>query len=292
MSAAARDQWRTFATYRTNRFDLQGVEELSLDVTDYQQVHGIVKALRPSAVVYCGGMTDLEACEADREAAYAVNAVGTRNVAKSLGASGKMVFISSSFVFDGAKESPYTEEDEPAPISTYGETVLAAEQAVREYCPDFLVARMCMLWGLDLVAARPNAVSRVLGELLAARPVPLFEDQKVSPTYVNQASEVLLELLSMDAKGTYNVASQGCLTPLQMGRKIAEFFDCDQALAVPARMADAQGRAKQPRNACLDIAKVEEALGRPLFTFEESMVFFRSEVQNYHFNWGRPQRAA
>lgn len=290
VSAAARDQWRTFATYKANRFDLQGVEELSLDVTDYQQVHAIIKGMQPHAVIYCGGLADPEACEADRERAFGVNAVGVRNVAKSLGDTGKMVYVSTSHVFDGAKEGPYTEEDEPNPESTYGESMLAGEQAVREFSHDFLIARMCMLWGLDLVAGRPNHVSRTLQELLAGRKVEAFDDQKVSPTYVNQASEVLLELLSMDAKGTYNIASQGCVTPHQVARTIAEYFDCDPALVVPTRMAQGKGRAKQPPNACLDTAKVEEAIGRPLFTFEESMVFFRSEVQNYHFNWGRPQK--
>jgi dTDP-4-dehydrorhamnose reductase len=290
VSAAARDQWHTFATYNTNRFDLQGVEEMRLDVTDYQQVHAIVKALRPRAVVYCGGIADVEACEADREGAFAVNAVGVRNVAKSLGDTGKLALVSSSLVFDGEKQGPYTEEDEPAPITVYGESMVAGEQAVREYCPDFLIVRMCMLWGLDLVASRPNPVSRMLEEMLAGRPVALLEDQRVSPTYVNQASEILLELVSMDAKGTYNIASQGCTTPLEMGRTVAEFFDCDKELAVGAKRADHRGRARQPANACLDTAKVEEAVGRPLFAFEEAMVFFRSEVQNYHFNWGRPQK--
>lgn len=290
VSAAARDQWRTFATYKKNRFDLQGVEELSLDVTDYQQVHAIVKGMRPRAVIYCGGLADAEACEADREAAFAVNSVGVRNVAKSLGDTGKLAYVSSSYVFDGTKEGPYTEDDEPNPVNTYGESMVAGEQAVREFCPDYLLARMSMLWGLDLVAGRPNPVSRMLEEMLADRKVELFDDQKVSPTYVNQASEILLELVAMDARGTYNVASQGCVTPHSMGRTVAEYFECDGELAVATKLSDSKGRVKHPPNACLDTAKVEAAIGRPLFTFEESMVFFRSEVQNYRFNWGRPQR--
>jgi dTDP-4-dehydrorhamnose reductase len=236
-------------------------------------------------------MSDPEACEAHREAAFAVNAVGVRNVAKSLGEAGKMVFVSSSFIFDGTKDGPYGEDDRPAPLSIYGETMLAGEQAVQEYCSDHIIARMCMLWGLDLVAGWPNLVSHTLEEMLASRKVQLLEDQKVSPTYVNQASEVLLELVSRDAKGTFNVASRACLTPLEMGRMVAESFECDKDLAEPVKMASAAGRAKQPANACLDISKVEEAVERPLYTFEESLVFFRSEVQNYHFNWGRPRKA-
>jgi dTDP-4-dehydrorhamnose reductase len=290
VATACRDEFRTFATYLDHRFDLQGVEELALDVTDYQQVHAIIRALQPRAVIMCGGIGDVEYCERDPEKAFSVNAEGTRNVAKSLGSTGKMVLVSSNYVFDGGHDRPYREDDTPSPLSTYGKSMLAAEQAVREYCPDSIVARMATLWGIDLVAKRPNFVTWVLDELLANRPVSLFTDQKVTPSYANQVSEVLLEMVNNDLKGTYNVVSQGCMTRYEMGVKVAQFFGRDPSLLRPAKLADAGFKAQRPLNGCLDCNKVEEALSRPMFTFEESLVFFRSEVQNYHFNWGRPQR--
>lgn len=289
-ATAARDEYRTFATYLSHRFDLQGVEELALDVTDYQQVHAIIRALRPKAVVMAGGVGDLEACEADPERAFAVNSEGTRNVAKSLGNVGKMVYVSSSYIFDGAKGSPYTEDDTPNPLSAYGRSIAAAEAAVKEFCPDYVIARMATLWGIDLVARRPNFVSWVLGELLEGREVQLFTDQTTTPSYANQVAEVLLEMVKTDLKGVYNVVSQGCSSRYEMGLKVAEFFGRDPALVKPWKLAEAPFKAKRPLNGCLDCTKVEEALGRPMFTFEESLVFFRSEVQNYHFNWGRTQR--
>lgn len=291
VATAARDEYRTFATYLDHRFDLQGVEELSLDVTDYQQVHAIVRALRPRAVVMCGGIGDIEYCEAEPERAFAVNTEGTRNVAKSLGNVGKMVYVSSNYIFDGAAPAPYKEDAPANPLSAYGRSVVAAEAAVREFCEDFVIARMATLWGIDLVARRPNFVSWVLGELLEGREVRLFDDQKTTPAYANQVSEVLLEMVRSDLKGVFHVVSQGCLTRYEMGVKVAEFFDRDKALVKAWKMSEAPFKAKRPANGCLDCGKVEEALGRPMFTFEESLVFFRSEVQNYHFNWGRPQKS-
>lgn len=290
VATACRDDYRTFATYVSHRFDLQGVEELALDVTDYQQVHAIVRALQPRAVLMCGGMSDVELCESDPERAFAVNAEGTRNVAKSLGGIGKLVYVSSNYIFDGASPTPYLEDAAPNPLQAYGRSVAAAEAAVREFCDDFVVARMATLWGIDLVARRPNFVSFVLGELLEGREVRLFDDQKTTPAYANQVAEVLLEIVRNDLKGTFNVVSEGCLSRFEMGRKIAEFFDRDPGLVKPAKLADAPFKAKRPANECLDCSKVEEALSRPMFTFEESLVFFRSEVQNYHFNWGRAQK--
>jgi dTDP-4-dehydrorhamnose reductase len=290
VATAARDEYRTFATYLEHRFDLQGVEELCLDVTDYQQVHAIVRALRPRAVVLCGGMGDVEGCEADPERAFAVNAEGTRNVAKSLGGAGKLVYVSSNYIFNGTASAPYSEDESPSPLSAYGRSVAAAEASVREFCDNFAIARMATLWGIDLVARRPNFVSWVLGELLEGREVRLFGDQRTTPSYANQVAEVLLEIVRNDLKGVYNVVSQGCLTRLEMGLKIAEFFGRDASLIKPWKLSQAPFKAKRPLNGCLDCTKVEEALGRPMFTFEESLVFFRSEVQNYHFNWGRPQK--
>jgi dTDP-4-dehydrorhamnose reductase len=290
VAAAARDEWRTFATYNGHRFDLQGVEEMCLDVTDYQQVHAIVRALRPKAVIYCAGITDLNYCEKNRDAAFSVNAGGARNVAKSLGDTGKMILVSCAHIFNGHKQGPYTEEDEPAPLSIYGESILAAEHAVRDHCPDFIIARTSALWGLDLVAGRPNPVSHMLKEMLGGRAVELSSKDKISPTYVNQASEILLELLRFDLRGVFNVASQDCMSPRDMGLKVADFFNCDQKLVEAADPAGTPHGAQVPAHLCLDGGKTEEAVGRPLFSFDEALVFFRSEVQNYLFDWGRPQR--
>jgi len=290
VATAARDEYRTFATYLEHRFDLQGVEELCLDVTDYQQVHAIIRALQPKAVVMCGGLGDLEQCEGDRELAFAVNAEGTRNVAKSLGSTGKMVYISSNYIFDGSSVTPYKEDDPPSPVSVYGESILAAENAVREFCPDFIIARMASLFGIDLVARRPNFVTWVLGELLEGRSVDLFDDQILTPTYANQASEMVLEMVNNNLKGVFNVASSSCISRYDMGLQIAQFFNRDPAMLRRSRLEDAPFKAKRPKNGCLDCSKVEEALQRPLFTFEEALVFFRSEVHNYQFNWGRPQK--
>jgi dTDP-4-dehydrorhamnose reductase len=203
---------------------------------------------------------------------------------------GKFVYVSSSAVFDGTKGSPYQEDDGLSPLSAYGRSVAAAEASVREFCPDFVIARMATLWGIDLVARRPNFVSWVLGELLENREVRLFTDQTTTPSYANQVSEVLLELVRNDLRGVYNVVSQGCSSKYEMGLKVAEFFGRDPALVRPWTLKAAPFKARRPSNGCLDCTKVEEALGRPMFTFEESLVFFRSEVQNYHFNWGRPQK--
>jgi dTDP-4-dehydrorhamnose reductase len=287
VAAAARDEYRTFATYLSHRFDLQGVEELALDVTDYQQVHAIIRALRPKAVVMAAGIGDMEACEAEPERAFTVNSEGARNVAKSLGNQGKLVYVSSNYIFDGAKSEPYKEDDPQAPLSTYGRTIAAAEASVKEHCPDYCIARMATLWGIDLVARRPNFVSWVLGELLDGREVRLFTDQTTTPSYANQVSEVLLEMVRNDLTGVYNVVSQGCTSRYEMGLKVAEFFGRDPALVKPWTLAEASFKAKRPKNGCLDWTKVEETLGRPMFTFEESLVFFRSEVQNYYHNWGR-----
>jgi len=83
---------------------------------------------------------------------------------------------------------------------------------------------MATLWGIDLVARRPNFVSWVLGELLEGREVQLFTDQTTTPSYANQVAEVLVEMVRNDCKGVYNVVSQGCQSKYDMGLKVAEFF--------------------------------------------------------------------
>ena len=136
-----------------------------LDVADRTAVLGLFEALRPELVIHCGAWTAVDACESDPGRAFAVNAVGTRNIAEAARRHrGHVVYVSTDYVFDGTSERPYVEWDRTNPLSVYGRSKLGGEM---ELDPSATVVRTSWVCGYH----GANMVRTVLR--LAANPGPL-----------------------------------------------------------------------------------------------------------------------
>lgn len=130
------------------RGEVKALTRGDLDVSDATAVDDALGSLRPVLVVHCAAITNVDACEEDAELAFATNARGSANVAAAADAVGaEVVAISTDYVFDGEKGSPYVESDAPNPLQTYGATKLAGEELVREACPRHYVVRPAWVYG-------------------------------------------------------------------------------------------------------------------------------------------------
>src|SRR5262249_40555028 len=119
-----------------------------LDVADIHAVADAVAEFRPDVVVNCAAYTAVDAAETDEDAAYRVNAAGAAAIASAVaGTAGRLIQVSTDYVFDGASRVPYEVEDPTGPKSVYGRSKLAGEQAVRELCPQAYVVRTAWLYG-------------------------------------------------------------------------------------------------------------------------------------------------
>ncbi|MRR52014.1 MAG: NAD(P)-dependent oxidoreductase, partial [Rhodocyclaceae bacterium] len=117
------------------RHDVTGFDLAEADLTAPASVAALA-AQRPQAVIHCAAMADVDGCERDPDAAYAVNALGTRHVALACQRLDvPLLYVSTDFVFDGAQREPYVEWDRPNPLGHYGRSKLAGETCVRELLP-------------------------------------------------------------------------------------------------------------------------------------------------------------
>jgi dTDP-4-dehydrorhamnose reductase len=270
-AARGRDE-RVRGTYRTadpadgpgGAFH-EGVETVRFDVTGGADV-GLPSLLEGvDRVVDCAATTDVDACEADPGRARTVNAEWPGRLAAACAERGlPLCHVSTDYVFDG-RDPPYAEGDDPNPLQVYGETKLAGERAVREAGGgewEPLVLRPSFLWGVDRTTGGLAGVPAwVADELRAGGSVPLFEDQRVTPTRAGGAAGVALDLLDAGRTGTYHVAARDCVTPLEFGRLVAERVDGDGRIE-RASMADLDRPAARPAATCLDVSRVERDLGR------------------------------
>jgi dTDP-4-dehydrorhamnose reductase len=183
-----------------------------LDVTDADAVR---EALGGSTVINCAGYTDVDGAESDAERAQAVNAIGARNVAQ---AAERVLYVSTDYVFDGAKREPYVESDPLGPLSVYGASKAAGESATEEANANHLVVRSSWLFGRGgkNFVATMIALGRERGELR------VVDDQVGSPTFTGHLAETLLALAAGDERGVLHVAGPNSCSWFEFAGAILE----------------------------------------------------------------------
>jgi dTDP-4-dehydrorhamnose reductase len=185
--------------------ELVALGHAALDITRFDSVRDAVALHRPALVINAGAFNDVDGAESRGAEAYAVNAMGPRNLAVATAAAGiPIVHVSTDYVFDGAIERPYHEFDRPNPLSVYGASKLAGEDAVRVLNRRHYIARTSWLFWEDgknfLLSMYARAASSVLR---------VVSDQYGSPTYAPHLAEGIARLITTGAFGTYHMAGAG-----------------------------------------------------------------------------------
>lgn len=190
-----------------------------LDVTDAERVRNRLEIDRPDAVVNCAARSDVDGAEDDPGAAERVNAEGAANVAEAAASvDARVLYLSSSYVFDGKKDSPYVESDPPTPLSAYGRSKLQGEEATLFANPRAYVVRSSWLFG----RGRSNFVEMMLRAGETGGRVLVPHDQIGSPTWTGHLAVGLVRLLDSDRFGIHHMAAAGQCSRYDFAR---ELFD-------------------------------------------------------------------
>ncbi len=191
---------RQYADYDVTAWDLE-----DLDITQFDEVKKALDQLRPHVVINAAAFTQVDAAETKQEAAYRGNALGPKNLAVvtyELGIA--LVHFSTDYVFDGQQTRPYHEFDRTNPLSVYGHSKLAGEEAVRVANPRHLIVRTAWLYH-TIGKNFPNTICRMAGKEV----VRVVNDQFGSPTFAPHLARAVFQLVETDAYGTYHMAGSG-----------------------------------------------------------------------------------
>ncbi|MDA8066304.1 MAG: dTDP-4-dehydrorhamnose reductase [Thermaerobacter sp.] len=221
-----------------------------LDVADLAAVRDTLRRERPQVVLHCAAMTNVDRCEEEPEAAFRVNALGSRNVAaaaQELGA--LLVYVSTDYVFNGEKGAPYTEFDPVDPVNVYGHSKLAGEEFVRELCPRHLIVRTAWLYS---GRGKSDFVHTVRSLLEQGQPIRMVDDQRGSPTWVPDLTAALEQLLQREAAGLYHLAGGGACSRFEFARTIARLSGHDPEGIRPVPTSAFPRPARRPRDSSLD----------------------------------------
>jgi dTDP-4-dehydrorhamnose reductase len=224
-----------------------------LDVTDRPAVIRAMLQERPGAVVNCAAYTDVDGAEDDLDAAMDVNAEAAANVAAAAAEIGaRVLYPSTDYVFDGYKDAPYVESDEPRPQSIYAQSKLAGEHETTEANPRHYIVRSAWLFGTSgrNFVETMLSLARDHGEVLVVR------DQVGCPTYTAHLADALVRLLDTEAYGIHHLASQGECSWYEFALEI--FAQSEMEVRVMSCTTDEFGRpAPRPPYSVLGTERAE-----------------------------------
>jgi dTDP-4-dehydrorhamnose reductase len=218
-----------------------GLTRAELDVTD---AAAVADALGGATVINCAAYTDVDGAEADPKTAHAVNEQGARNVAET---AARVIYVSTDYVFDGAKPSAYVESDPVNPLSAYGRLKLAGERATLTASPHSLIVRTSWLFG----AGGRNFVETMLRLAEERDRVNVVEDQVGSPTFTGHLAEVLVALAEGHEHGFLHVAGSGSCSWYEFARAIFGRAGADVELH-PCATSEFPRPAPRPANSVLE----------------------------------------
>jgi dTDP-4-dehydrorhamnose reductase len=220
-------------------YECVGLAHAELDITNLPEVRSAISAVSPDVVVNCAAWTDVDGAEAAYDSALAVNGDGPGNVARAANDAGAWtIHISSDYVFDGEKRSPYLESDPTRPLSAYGRSKLAGEVAVAGAAPErHTIVRSSWLFGVHgrCFPATILHLARERDELA------VVDDQVGCPTFTGHLAAALVELCDRrPPHGTLHLAGRGACSWYELAREIVAVagLDCE---ITPSTTAE-QGR--------------------------------------------------
>jgi len=199
------------------------IEHARADIRDDAAVADAVRNAAPDWVVNCAAMTHVENCERDALAALAANAGGARNVALAAGAANaRLVHVSTDYVFDGEKRSPYLENDFPRPLNIYGSSKLAGEWAVRAASEKHVVVRTSGIYGLNACRGKgTNFVETMIKRAEAGAPTRVVTDEVLTPTFsVDLAHQIAVMIEHGVRGGVYHATNSGSCSWFEFAREI------------------------------------------------------------------------
>ena len=183
----------------------------ALDVRDAHAVLRAVWAARPDVVINATAYNKVDAAEAETAEALAVNAAGPRHLAQAAREAGALlVHVSTDYVFDGAKRTPYEEDDAPHPLSAYGVSKLAGELMVAASGAPFLLVRTSAVFAAGGSRGKGGSfVERILARARAGEPLRVVDDQVLAPTYAPDLAAAIVALVEAGARGLFHVSGSG-----------------------------------------------------------------------------------
>jgi dTDP-4-dehydrorhamnose reductase len=209
--------------------------DIDLDVTNLEVVKQYAALCRPSVIINCASLSNIDYCEEHMIEAFRVHALGARNLAIAARTeNAKIIQLSTDDVFSGTTAVPLTEFDVPNPQTVYGRSKLAGENYVRELCPKHLIIRSSWVYS----GTSRDYFSQVISNGKNGTAFDAATDRVSTPTSAQELARFVLSLLDKNEYGIYHASCEGSCSRYEYARTILEKTGYDPALAIPVQTTE------------------------------------------------------
>ena len=248
-------------------YEILALPHNELDITDFKAVRTAVDEFEPGLVINCAAYTKVDEAEKEEPRAFMVNGLGVQNICLACQQRDvPLVHFSTDYVFDGAKERPYTIYDEPNPISAYGRSKLLGERYLLWLLSRFYLIRTSWLFGLH----GKNFIETMLELGQREKQISVVKDQKGCPTWSYHLAQAVVELIQTERYGIYHITNSEPTTWYDFAREIFRLSGRDIEV-LPVTSDQFSRPAMRPQNSVLDPFPLPRVLGREMPSWREAL---------------------
>ncbi|MEO6303385.1 MAG: NAD(P)-dependent oxidoreductase [Bacteroidia bacterium] len=258
----------------------------TLDITNAENVKQVFSKHLPDVIINTAAMTNVDACETEKEACWAMNVTSVYNQVKTLEElkskdpfyKPHFIHLSTDFIFDGT-HGPLDENETPNPLSYYADSKLAAEEIVKGCSLDWAIARTVLVYGIVDNMSRSNIVLWVKSNLEQGKTINVVDDQFRTPTLAEDLADGCILIAEKRAKGIYNISGKDYYSILELAHVVADYYKLDKNLIKPSKSADIKQPAKRPPITGFIIDKAKKDLGYNPHSFTEGIKILEDQIK-------------
>jgi len=249
----------------------QGYVYATMDIGNRAEVLRVISHYKPDYVIHGAAMTNVDACETEREACRTQNIDAVQYIVEACNLNhAHLIHVSTDFIFDGEHE-PYDEDAEPNPVSYYGWSKAEAERIVKEKSTSWAILRTVLVYGVVDNGSRSNVVLWAKGALEKGNPINVVVDQFRMPTLAEDLAQGCLLAAEKNANGIFNISGKEYMSIVELVERVADHYGLSKEIINPINSETLNQPAKRPPRTKLTLEKSRDILAYNPHSFEEGL---------------------
>lgn len=257
-------------TCEAKAIDFKAFSKEELDITNLSLLLKVVKDIKPTHIINCAAYNLVDKAESEPTEAYKVNSIGVYNLAVACVETGaSLVHYSTDYVFDGSKEAPYTEEDQPNPLNEYGKSKLLGERLIQQTTDRYLIFRTSWVYG----KGKQNFLYKLAQWAQFQEYLKIACDEFSVPTSTKMIVDITLKALEKDLTGLYHLVNSGYASRYELAKEYFKLMGIEKFI-YPVYQADFNLPAKRPMWSVMSNNKVSNILNVEINLWNEDLKYF------------------
>lgn len=258
-----------------------GYSYQALDISEKAQVGAVVEKYKPDVIINTAAMTNVDACEVQKEECWKANVVAVQNfidVLSTRNSAPSFIHLSTDFVFDG-EAGPYKEDDKPNPLSYYASSKYESEKILQGSKINWAILRTIIVYGIVDNMSRSNIVLWAKDALEKGQKINVVDDQFRAPTLAEDLAQACILAAYKGAKGIYHTSGKDIMSILDLVYTVADFWKLDKSIVNPIKSATLNQAAKRPARTGFILDKAIKVLGYTPHSFSEGLQILSEQLK-------------